>query len=390
MKPALIVAVGSIFVLLIGLIIGMSLAGGGGIEGMAVKYAEKLCACLTESGFVSDERLSVQDAGAKLLSVNRRDEFLACFLRILDEGLGELQTRRLDDAELGDLARRFAVAIFNTDCARTFMRNLEFGDSLEKLALFAAAGRMHMAMKNGAGPPKNDTPLPAGARCSTSHTRSLRGRPPRACASGLVCQITDPGAMERDVPNSGTCIARTLGAAPPKGGWCCPKGYVLGYDPAPRCTSQGRGLVAEPFACGDLRLTLSDTHREYPRHWGPPPTYLTKDLVNLPGGYGRGSSTTARWIMQKMKEDSADKIEAIKGPRPGLDRRPDDGKSIGAWPGLVGKSASEATAKIYADRPDLLIQTVPRGAAVSSDYITNRVRIRVDEDGVVTHPPSIG
>ena len=65
--------------------------------------------------------------------------------------------------------------------------------------------------RGGARPARPDRPtqpsdgagLPAGARCSTTRTR---GPAPQACASGLVCQITDPGRPEVDMPNSGTCI----------------------------------------------------------------------------------------------------------------------------------------------------------------------------------------
>jgi hypothetical protein len=43
--------------------------------------------------------------------------------------------------------------------------------------------------------------------------------------------------------------------------------------------------------------------QSFPSHWGPPPGRQTKDLRNLPGGYGTGSSTLARWIKQKLNED---------------------------------------------------------------------------------------
>ena len=43
--------------------------------------------------------------------------------------------------------------------------------------------------------------------------------------------------------------------------------------------------------------------KPYPKHWGKPPLRQTRDLRPLPGGYGRGSSTLANWIKQKMEQD---------------------------------------------------------------------------------------
>lgn len=42
----------------------------------------------------------------------------------------------------------------------------------------------------------------------------------------------------------------------------------------------------------------------FPAHWGEPPTVQTRDLRPLPGGYGRGSSTLARWITENMEKDA--------------------------------------------------------------------------------------
>ena len=43
--------------------------------------------------------------------------------------------------------------------------------------------------------------------------------------------------------------------------------------------------------------------RPFPAHWGEPPLIQTKDLRELPGEYGRGSSTLAQWIAEKMRRD---------------------------------------------------------------------------------------
>jgi len=42
----------------------------------------------------------------------------------------------------------------------------------------------------------------------------------------------------------------------------------------------------------------------YPAHWGAPPRIQTKDLRRLPGGYGMGSGTLAKWIQTHLDEDA--------------------------------------------------------------------------------------
>ncbi len=43
--------------------------------------------------------------------------------------------------------------------------------------------------------------------------------------------------------------------------------------------------------------------KEFPAHWGEPPQIQTRDLRPLPGGYGNGSSTLARWIQENLDRD---------------------------------------------------------------------------------------
>lgn len=44
--------------------------------------------------------------------------------------------------------------------------------------------------------------------------------------------------------------------------------------------------------------------KPFPAHWGPPPRIQTRDFRPLPGGYGRGSSTLARWIQTNLDRDA--------------------------------------------------------------------------------------
>ena len=42
----------------------------------------------------------------------------------------------------------------------------------------------------------------------------------------------------------------------------------------------------------------------FPAHWGDPPFIQTRDLRPLPGGFGQGSSTLARWIQANLDRDA--------------------------------------------------------------------------------------
>ena len=53
----------------------------------------------------------------------------------------------------------------------------------------------------------------------------------------------------------------------------------------------------------------------FPRHWGKPPVAQTKDIVKLPGKFGKGSSTLASWIKENIKKDIEKKNSEIKRPQ---------------------------------------------------------------------------
>ena len=48
--------------------------------------------------------------------------------------------------------------------------------------------------------------------------------------------------------------------------------------------------------------------KPFPKHWGGPPRRQTRDRRALPGGYGMGSGTLAKWIQENLDRDKkADK-----------------------------------------------------------------------------------
>jgi hypothetical protein len=52
--------------------------------------------------------------------------------------------------------------------------------------------------------------------------------------------------------------------------------------------------------------------RKFPKHWGRPPEIQTRDMVKLPGKFGMGSSTLAKWIADNIKKDKENPIDKKK------------------------------------------------------------------------------
>ncbi len=44
--------------------------------------------------------------------------------------------------------------------------------------------------------------------------------------------------------------------------------------------------------------------KPFPSHWGAPPAIQTRDLRELPGGFGSGSGTLANWIQENLDRDA--------------------------------------------------------------------------------------
>lgn len=70
-----------------------------------------------------------------------------------------------------------------------------------------------------------------------------------------------------------------------------------------RKVSLKNGFVL-PVALGmSLNLLSAQPTKPFPEHWGKPPAIQTQDYVELPGSYGHGSSTLAKWIATKLESD---------------------------------------------------------------------------------------
>lgn len=61
-----------------------------------------------------------------------------------------------------------------------------------------------------------------------------------------------------------------------------------------------------------------------------------------------------------------------------------------SWPELVGTKGEEAAATIIRENPSVKAHTVNEGSFVTFDLRRDRVRVWIDEHGVVTKAPKIG
>src|SRR6478736_9351185 len=58
------------------------------------------------------------------------------------------------------------------------------------------------------------------------------------------------------------------------------------------------GMIGALSLCAEVK-------QEFPAHWGKPPEIQTRDYVELPAGYGHGSSTLKKWIAAHLEKDQA-------------------------------------------------------------------------------------
>ncbi len=55
----------------------------------------------------------------------------------------------------------------------------------------------------------------------------------------------------------------------------------------------------------------ADAPKKFPAHWGESPAVQTRDIRPLPGGYGQGSGTLAKWIHDNLDKDAGAKAGAL-------------------------------------------------------------------------------
>ncbi|KAL4363857.1 hypothetical protein GQ457_04G027470 [Hibiscus cannabinus] len=61
-----------------------------------------------------------------------------------------------------------------------------------------------------------------------------------------------------------------------------------------------------------------------------------------------------------------------------------------SWPELVGTKGESAKETIHKENSDLNVLVLKDGSATTRDFRPNRVRVFVDENGLVVRAPTIG
>ncbi|MGC3960464.1 MAG: hypothetical protein QM813_21805 [Verrucomicrobiota bacterium] len=69
-------------------------------------------------------------------------------------------------------------------------------------------------------------------------------------------------------------------------------------------------LIWIAFGMFSATLLWAEPKKEFPAHWGKPPEIQLRDYVELPNGYGHGSSTLRNWITTNLQTDQAGTGEA--------------------------------------------------------------------------------
>lgn len=83
---------------------------------------------------------------------------------------------------------------------------------------------------------------------------------------------------------------------------------------APRASQEESGeMKATTIDDDDEKETDDDkpAASRFPTRWGPEPLAQTRDYRELPGDYGFGSSTLARWIETNIAKDTADEVKEV-------------------------------------------------------------------------------
>ena len=75
------------------------------------------------------------------------------------------------------------------------------------------------------------------------------------------------------------------------------------------------------------KVYQSPSDKAYPTHWGAPPLRQTRDLQPLPGGYGNGSGTLARWIQENLDLDALPKTKDPEKEKKPAENTPNEGET---------------------------------------------------------------
>ena len=81
-------------------------------------------------------------------------------------------------------------------------------------------------------------------------------------------------------------------------------------------------------------------------------------------------------------------VYTLRGSGTGTGSSSDEPKT--SWPEVVGKTGEEAKTIIEGETTGVEVVILDENAIATTDFRTDRVRVRVNKDGIVTQTPRIG
>lgn len=110
------------------------------------------------------------------------------------------------------------------------------------------------------------------------------------------------GQIWIDVPTAGT---HKIHFSMREDGFEFDKFILTTAKPDPASPPVGMGPDSVGWECELPKIPAANANSPFPEHWGPLPEIQTLDLVELPGKFGKGSSTLLNWIVENQKKDDA-------------------------------------------------------------------------------------
>ena len=139
---------------------------------------------------------------------------------------------------------------------------------------------------------------------------------------------------------------------------------------------------------GNAKVHKAANGKAFPAHWGAPPLRQTRDLRPLPGGYGRGSGTLARWIQGNLAKDAKGDKPGAGGGKPGIKPVP----PIVVRPGIPNRPGGRKKYPAHWGDPPRIqtrdLRPLPGGYGMGSGTLARWIQQNLDKDAAGRKPGS--
>lgn len=129
---------------------------------------------------------------------------------------------------------------------------------------------------------------------------------------------------------------------------------------------------------------VANAPKKFPTHWGEPPAVQTRDMRPLPGGFGEGSGTLAKWIQDNLDKDAVAKagalsLEANSFPLEGTGYYLDKGQWLAINPEKNKTAQAKQAFPFPSGRYDVTLETVGEEDGMST------YTVAVNDQQIGTH-----